>query len=227
LTASILDNPVWSALEGPHQDLAVVSGNTRWYPSDVAPFIAVPSSTVIPELDRALARGWSGQAFFVGVCPTTLPAGWRYVSLSQILQLLPPIEADSAAEDLGSVLGAGDHPQMLDLAQAAFPDFFRTRTPELGVYLGVYDRARLVAMAGERLSLPGFQEISGVCTHPEFSGRGYASRLTSALLGRHRLRGVQSFLHVSEGNLAARRIYDSMGFRIRASLLLGKIERLG
>ena len=226
MTPSILDNPVWSALQGPHRHLAVVSGNTRWYPSDLAPFIAVPSSTVIPELDRALAQGWSGQAFFVGVCPTTLPAGWRYISLSQILQLLPPLSSDSSAEDFGTVLGMTDQPQMLDLAQAAFPDFFRNRTPELGLYLGVYERARLVAMAGERMSLPGFQEISGVCTHPEFTGRGYASRLTSSLLRRHRLRGVQSFLHVSEGNLAARRIYDAMGFTIRASLLLGKIERL-
>jgi predicted GNAT family acetyltransferase len=80
-------------------------------------------------------------------------------------------------------------------------------------------------MAGERLAVGGMQEISGVCTHPEFAGRGYARRLTQALLRRHRRRGVGSFLHVSESNAAARRLYESMGFEARAALPLARIER--
>jgi len=115
---------------------------------------------------------------------------------------------------------------MRELTQIAFPDFFRERTRELGLYLGVYDGARLVAMAGERLALAGLQEISGVCTHPDFAGRGHARRLTRALLSRHRRRGVGSFLHVSEGNAGARRLYASMGFVVRASLLMCKVERI-
>jgi predicted GNAT family acetyltransferase len=114
---------------------------------------------------------------------------------------------------------------MWQLTRVAFPDFFRERTRELGLYLGVYDGERLVAMAGERLALPGLQEISGVCTHPEFAGRGHARRLTRALLSLHRRRGVRSFLHVSEGNAGARRLYDSMGFVVRASLPMYKVER--
>jgi predicted GNAT family acetyltransferase len=80
-------------------------------------------------------------------------------------------------------------------------------------------------MAGERLALTGLQEISGVCTHPDFAGRGHARRLTRALLSRHRRRGVASFLHVSEANAGARRLYESMGFVVRASLLMCKVER--
>jgi predicted GNAT family acetyltransferase len=80
-------------------------------------------------------------------------------------------------------------------------------------------------MAGERMALPGLQEISGVCTHPDFAGRGHARRLTRALLSRHRRRGVASFLHVSEGNTGAHRLYESMGFVVRASLLMHKVER--
>jgi len=84
----------------------------------------------------------------------------------------------------------------------------------------------LIAMAGERMALPGLQEISGVCTHPDFAGRGYARKLTRALLSRHRRRGVRSFLHVSEGNAGARRLYESMGFLVRASLAMFKVERI-
>jgi len=112
-----------------------------------------------------------------------------------------------------------------DVKRIAFPDFFRERMHELGLYLGIYDGARLVAMAGERLALPGLQEISGVCTHPDFSGRGLARRLTRALLCRHHRRGVGSFLHVSEGNAGARRLYECMGFVTRASLAMCKVER--
>jgi predicted GNAT family acetyltransferase len=111
------------------------------------------------------------------------------------------------------------------LTQAAFPDFFRDRTADLGLYLGVHEGGKLIAMAGERLTFAGLQEISGVCTHPDFGGRGHARRLTRALLSRHRRRGVRSFLHVSESNSAARRLYESMGFVVRASLPMCKIER--
>jgi predicted GNAT family acetyltransferase len=114
---------------------------------------------------------------------------------------------------------------MLLLTQIAFPEYFRERTAELGEYLGIFDGGRLVAMAGERMALDGWQEISAVCTHPDFLGRGSARRLTLALMYRHRLRGVASFLHVSESNTRARRLYESMGFSVRASLTLGKIER--
>jgi hypothetical protein len=76
------------------------------------------------------------------------------------------------------------------------PDF-PARTPELGLYLGIYDGARLIAMAGERLALTGLQEISGACTHPDFAGRGHA-----------------------------RRLYESMGFVVRANLLMCKVERI-
>jgi ribosomal protein S18 acetylase RimI-like enzyme len=198
-----------------------------WYPPAVAPFAAVPAANARPDLDSGLASGMGAQIFFVGTCPTTLPAGWRVVSRSNILQLFPTGEIPEAREDAGSVLGERDRTDMQGLTRIAFPDFFRERTAELGVYLGVFDGEKLIAMAGERMALEGLQEISGVCTHPEHAGRGHARRLTRALLIRHRARGVGSFLHVSENNAAARRLYDSMGFKVRASLPMCKVERVG
>ena len=197
-----------------------------WYPPSIAPFVAIPTADIVPDLESARRHGLGDPAYFVGACPTSLPDGWRFASRSYILQLFPTADIPEAGEDAGIVLGETDRIAMRELTQIAFPDFFRERTADLGLYLGVYEGARLIAMAGERLALPGLQEISGVCTHPDFTGRGLARQLTRALLSRHRRRGVRSFLHVSEGNAGARRLYDSMGFVVRASLLMCKVERI-
>lgn len=196
-----------------------------WYPPSIAPFGAIPAANVLPDLESAHRHDLGDPLYFVGTCPNTLPDGWRLVSRSQILQLFPTAEIPATGEDAGTVLGESDRSAMRELTQLAFPDFFRERTADLGVYLGIYEGAQLIAMAGERLALPGLREISGVCTHPDFAGRGHAGRLTRALLSRHRRRGVRSFLHVSEGNAVARRLYESMGFVVRASLAMCKVER--
>jgi GNAT superfamily N-acetyltransferase len=227
-----LDNIIWHALEGPHRHLSGCVGATRWYPGDIAPFIAVPTVDTCPDLDAALAGGFRCPGHFAGIVPRALPAGWRVIARSTILQMFPAADQSPTgahhlhtADDEGiRVLGIADRPAMLALARTAFPDFFRERTAELGDYLGICDGADLVAMAGERLTHGGFQEISGVCTHPRYAGRGFARRLTLALMRRHRARGVASFLHVSENNVAARRLYESMGFAARASLPLATVE---
>jgi len=226
IDSSALDNPVWSALSGPHHGIAGRLETLRWYPPSIAPFAAIPATDVVPDLDSAGRLGLEDRAYFVGVCPDSLPGGWRLASRSNIFQLFPVDEIPEVGEDAGVELGAPDRGAMRELTQIAFPDFFRERTAELGVYLGIYDGRRLIAMAGERFAVAGWQEISGVCTHPDFSGRGHARRLTRALLSRQRRRGVRSFLHVSEGNMGARRLYGSMGFAARASLAMCKVERI-
>jgi predicted GNAT family acetyltransferase len=75
-------------------------------------------------------------------------------------------------------------------------------------------------MAGERLHLTGFTEISAVCTHPQYRGRGYGNALLSALISRITQRGETPILHVKTGSPAAVRLYEKLGFRIRAQLHL-------
>jgi GNAT superfamily N-acetyltransferase len=224
-----LDNPIWHSLLGPLHRFGESHGDTRWFPSSIAPFIAVPTADTLPDLDTAAERGWRDPAYFFGVIPHTLPVGWRFTSISNVLQLLPPSDSlrdpqTDAGEDIRE-LGEADRPAMLALTRIAFPVFFRERTAELGQYLGIFLEDRLMAMAGERIAVSGWQEISGVCTHPDFAGRGTARRLMRALLARHRQRGVATFLHVSEENLHARRLYESMGYVLRANLPMGKVER--
>jgi len=68
-------------------------------------------------------------------------------------------------------------------------------------------------MAGERMAAPGLREISGVCTHPDHQGRGFARRLMLKLIRRQLERGETPFLHVMRANEAAHRLYLRMGFR--------------
>ncbi len=198
-----------------------------WYPPSIAPFVAIPHAGVRPDLESAHLQGLGDRAYFVGSCPDSMPESWRIAARSQVLQLFPPVEFPDQDQNIGTILGEADRAAMRELAQVVFPDFFRERTAELGLYLGIHDSHLLIAMAGERMAIEGWQEISGVCTHPDFAGNGHARTLTSALLHRHRRRGVASFLHVSEANTGARRLYESMGFTVRTSLLMCKVERMG
>jgi predicted GNAT family acetyltransferase len=68
------------------------------------------------------------------------------------------------------------------------------------------------------MHLPGFAEISAVCTHPAVRGRGLGAALTREAAAAILERGETPFLHVAEGNDAARRIYEQLGFVTRKVL---------
>jgi len=82
---------------------------------------------------------------------------------------------------------------------------------------------RLAAMAGERLQSIAFAEISAVCTHPEFRGRGYARDLTTFLATQILAAGKTPFLHVKSEN-GAKVVYQKIGFRLRAAIRLTVIS---
>jgi predicted GNAT family acetyltransferase len=104
---------------------------------------------------------------------------------------------------------------MLALTQLARPGPFLARTIQMGDYAGVYDGERLVAMAGERMRLPGHTEISAVCTHPDARGRGLATALTRHVARAILDRGETPILHVRRDNHDAIRVYERLGFTLR------------
>ena len=115
-------------------------------------------------------------------------------------------------------LGEPDVEQMMDLVRRTEPGPFRSQTWRMGTYLGVRDGDRLVAMAGERLHLDGWTEISAVCTDPDFRARGMAARLVRALGVGIQARGEQAMLHVLAPNVGAVRLYERLGFVVRRPL---------
>lgn len=219
-----LDNPVWESLRSRHASLGSTHGDAARYAADVAPFAAIggPASGLAHDLAILVAPGES--ILFVGPAPE-LPACWTVgppVPIAQMICRSPIAETDGPAV---SELGGEQLADMLALTALVYPHYFRPRTPKMGRYIGIYDGGVLAAMAGERMGFDGYQEISAVCTHPDYLGRGYARRLV-ALIGNASLeRGLIPFLHVAHDNSRAKALYERMGYVHRTDIALRAAER--
>jgi ribosomal protein S18 acetylase RimI-like enzyme len=123
-------------------------------------------------------------------------------------------------------LHAADAPAMVALTNVAFPGFFRPRTHVLGQYFGIEVDGQLIAMAGERLALPGYREISAVCTHPAHTGKGHAAALVQHLIRIHAAAGLRSFLHAGQANHRAIALYERLGFTRTRPILFHSLRRI-
>src|SRR5271165_2772999 len=114
-------------------------------------------------------------------------------------------------------LGSADSRKMIELTGMTKPGPFGSRTHELGTYLGIRSEGKLVAMAGERMKVPGHTEVSAVCTHPGHTGHGYAAALMTRVMQGILDRGEKPFLHSRGDNTRAIELYKRLGFRERKS----------
>lgn len=216
----LLENVVWQALTTEHASLAVSSPLARRYPADVVPISALREhrAEAVDELRELMQPGeathvmWSEAAGDLPAC-----AGLEVLSDLNALQMIYPGGAGISGTQHGDAssierLMAAHSAEMVALTDLAFPGFFRPRTYVMGRYWGIRSEGRLVSMAGERLALPGLREVSAVCTHPEYRGRGYAGHLIRHVLAVHRGDGLHSFLHVGDTNRPAIALYESLGF---------------
>lgn len=213
-----LDNPVWHALGGPQAAFAVKRPHARRFDPEVAPFFAIeePSERAYRDIGDLLGASPEARLFRPEAEPA--PPGWSKSFEKPIVQMiLPPAVALPSVPSAIIELGPGDRPAMIELAERTKPGPFAARTPELGTFLGLHDGGRLVAMAGERLRLPGWVEISAVAVDPEYRGRGYGKALTAALASRIRAASQMPFLHVYS-DIPAFGLYKAMGFVPRTTL---------
>lgn len=209
----VLDNAVWHSIDGAHAHLAEREGRAGRFLRDVGPFSAVADADAWGDLARLVGGGHGALLFAPGV---VVPEGWteehRFPCVQMVAADVPP-PPDIELVDLGP----DDVPEMLDLVAATRPGPFEKRTIELGRYLGHRVDGRLVAMAGERMRVPGYTEVSAVCTAADQRGRGLGTALTLAVVHHIRERGDEAFLHASADNTNAIRLYEALGFRLRTS----------
>lgn len=215
-----LDDPIWSALSGPNARFAIGNGKALHFQRDVAPFSAIsePSDEAYADLAVQLPPGALARMFRPSLEP--LPVGWEHVEDFPLLQMVAIPEAIKRANRSTeiSVLKAKDLPEMLELVSLTEPGPFGERTPELGLYVGIRERGRLTAMAGERMRVPGYVELSAISTLPEARGRGLAALLVRRLMHDAFERGETPFLHVVPTNIAAVSLYEKLGFTLRKEL---------
>jgi ribosomal protein S18 acetylase RimI-like enzyme len=218
-----LDNPIWFALTTEHRLLARSHGLARRYPPEVSPLAALlhPTNDAFADLQWLVSPGEHVALFTAS--PLDVPGDWQVDRSRWIDQMI--CEASLAPPPVVPLpLGTTDVAEMLELTAATEPGPFLPRTIQMGNYFGIRaSDGRLVAMAGERLQSTAFAEISAVCTHPEFRGRGYARDLTTFLAAQIRAAGKTPFLHVKSEN-GAKLVYQRIGFRFRAAIYLTVIS---
>lgn len=225
----LLDDPVRHALTGPHLRFAAASdddnGTARAcrYRIDVAPFAALQDVTDLQAWrDLAALCGPEGRAALEAPAVITAPQGWTVATVFPVAQMIAPTDGlitDGAAEPVVP-LSKKDAAEMVALAELTHPGPFAASTVELGGYLGVRREGRLVAMAGRRMHLPGWIEISAVCTHPDHRGQGLSRSLMAGVETAIRRQGHRAFLHVLHENTRAIDIYRGLGFTTRADMTM-------
>ena len=114
---------------------------------------------------------------------------------------------------------------MLALAKLTEPGPFTMKAQALGAFFGVRIDGRIAAMAGERMQLTDYAEMSGVCTHPDFRGRGLARLLSIFVTHEILARGQTPFLHAWAGNTPAIRLYESIGYELRSPMHVAAIRK--
>ena len=209
---ALLDNIVWHSLVGPQARFACGSGGARRYARGFSPIVGF-STPDDPDFDALAPHCTRDEHFYCDGWSGTPSPGWQIDAETTMFKMVwdaavPQDEAQDAV-----ALSAVHASAALELATLTRPGPFGPRTIELGEYFGFFDDGRLVAMAGERMHAGELREISGVCTHPDFQGRGFARRLMTKLLHRQRQRDETPFLHVMRHNTGARELYARMGFR--------------
>ncbi len=193
--------------------MAVGGENAKRYPPTVTPFIAVPEATPASKaaLDKLVSEGET-----VGILSVIPDLGehWATQKEFEIHQYIwdedtvPPADAETVPLDESHI------PAMLELTSLVYPAYFRAETARLGNYFGIIRGAQLVAMAGIRMAFDGHQELSAICTHPDFRGQGLAARLTNHLIAHVHAQGDVPFLHTEWNNDPAKALYEKLGFRI-------------
>lgn len=206
-----LDRPVWHALTGRQHDFAVAKGHAVRFDPAYGPFAAAidDSGPALHDLAMLAAKD---EIWLLERNPPRRIPGLIMLKQADCVQMVAhtvtttPIRFDIVE------LGADDAVEMLALATLTQPGPFRAHTHALGHFIGIRDQGRLVAMAGERMQPDAYVEVSGVCTHPDHRGRGYAGLLMREVAARILGRGGIPFLHCYATNTGAIALYGSLGF---------------
>lgn len=215
-----LDRPIWSALTARQADIAQRIGDAVRLQPDYGVFAAAAdtserSRTALNYLDIGSDGLWCLEKETVEPPPGMLVVhhSARCVQMvtDHVVAPKPDFEVQRLVDE--------DGPAMLALARKTEPGPFFEHTHRMGDFIGIKAKDLLIAMAGERLRPEGYTEVSGVCTHPDFRGRGFASGLMRIVAARILARGEVPFLHCYSDN-GAIGLYERLGFKIRSHMML-------
>jgi ribosomal protein S18 acetylase RimI-like enzyme len=219
-----LDNMGWNSLTTTHRHLGVIGKKAARYRTRISMIAGIAENTpeAFDELAE-LAEPGVPVALLGNPPPEGHPA-WMIGRRAEAYQMV--IDAPIEYEDKEFVpLTPEDVPEMMALVELTQPGPFSPGTIEMGDYIGIKVDGKLVAMGGERMKPEGHIEVSGICTHPDHRGKGYAKAITGYVTNAIFARGETPFLNVFHTNTPAINLYEKLGYKKRMKIKASGIIR--
>jgi ribosomal protein S18 acetylase RimI-like enzyme len=210
----LLHNPVFNALSTGDKHLSFGTEQVKYFDEQVSPFAGFHQDYQkgFSDLYELLPTG--RKILYAIPSFISQPAGWQIQHEIKGLQFV--YEGNEIKSEFPNVkpLTEMHVKEMIQLVRLTKPGPFGLRTIDFGSYFGIFENDKLVAMTGQRLHIENYIEISAVCTHPNYLGKGYASALLQHQLQIILQNGEQPFLHVRENNQRAVDLYLRTGFNV-------------
>ncbi|MBA4197597.1 MAG: GNAT family N-acetyltransferase [Chitinophaga sp.] len=221
----ILDNPIYHALQTGNSSFAAGTIQANYISPDIGLFAGLQHNTAADL--RALYDLLPSKRLAILFTPNPIDISdqWDIKMQRPLLQMVYEQEKKFQPNTQAIVDLTEEHiPAMLELTKLTNPGPFFQRTIDFGNYKGIFQNNQLVAMIGQRLQPYNYVEVSAVCTHTDFAGRGYATQLLQLQINMIQTVGKTPFLHVYPENPACK-LYEKTGFVERKEMMVYLIEK--
>jgi ribosomal protein S18 acetylase RimI-like enzyme len=213
-----LHNPVFNALLSGDAHLSFGTEKVKYFNEQVSPFAGFHQ-----EYDKGFDDLYyllpAGRNILYAIPqPINEPKGWQILNEIKGLQFVYEGTNPGDYSIKPVSLNNENIEEMMQLAALTKPGPFGPRTIDFGHYHGIFENGQLVAMTGQRLHAGNYTELSAVCTHPNYLGKGYAAALMLHQLDLIIGHGQLPFLHVREDNSRAIALYERLGFKVKRGM---------
>ncbi|MEO8151167.1 MAG: GNAT family N-acetyltransferase [Bacteroidia bacterium] len=223
----MLSNPAFNALSSGDSHLGSGTENVKFFEKEVSPFAGFRDEykNGFDDLYQLLPVGRN--VIYATREKITEPHGWKLITVIEGTQFILDSKKEIGNRFIEPVPLQSRHvDEMVKLAALTKPGPFDNRTIEFGNYFGIFENDRLVAMTGQRMHVYNFTEVSAVCTHPHYTGKGYAAILLDHQLDLIVNNGQHPFLHVRWDNNRAISLYERIGFKANGPMNFYFLKRL-
>lgn len=214
----ILDKFAWNAMNTGNRHLTIGNGNVKIFPETISPFAGMENITAENFNTLYSLNDFDQKRKFIlfTIKEIAIPQNWKIANRLKIDQMVCEKQLDDFEKPTSIVPLTSDNvDEMIALTKLTNPGPFEKNTILFSHYEGIFIEGRLAAMAGQRLYPKPYAEISAVCTHPAFHGRGLATQLMKSQIRRIHSQSEIPFLHVLPDNIAVISVYKKSGFRKR------------